>query len=285
MNSDSNWLYKYQGIGNDFLVAEVEDVPKLEFNEGAKRLCDRNYGVGADGLIMLTLSGTPTMHLYNSDGSRAAISGNGLRCLGFHIRRMHLVREREFDVTTDAGVRGVIIHAINGDTARISSSMGEVQVSPTADFKSKIGGQNWAAYLANVGNPHLVFLAEQPLQNLESFRDAIAEEALQFQIDYPGGVNVEWVVPKEAATLTAGEVEMIVFERGAGFTLACGSGSTAVGAVLRSLRGGQELASATIKNPGGELSVSYNGQRGEFYLEGPASFVAKVAPSESLWPL
>ena len=71
----------------------------------------------------------------------------------------------------------------------------------------------------------------------------------------------------------------------AGFTLACGSGSTAVGAVLRSLGDGNSLISASIKNPGGELGVSYNGDRGEFYLEGSASFIAKVAPSESLWPL
>lgn len=285
MNSDGNWLYKYQGVGNDFLVAEVEEVPKLEFSEGAKKLCDRNYGVGADGLIMLTLDGTPTMHLYNSDGTRAAISGNGLRCLGFHIRRMHLARERQFDVTTDAGVRGVVIHAINGDSARISSSMGKVTVTPANDYASKAAGRNWSAYLVDVGNPHLVYVVDEPVADLASFKDEIAIEARELQLSYFGGVNVEWVTPKSGTSLLDGDVEMIVFERGAGFTMACGSGSTAVGAVLRSLDGGEELVAASIKNPGGDLSVSYNSERGEFYLEGPASFVAKVAPAEALWPL
>ncbi len=285
MNSDGNWLYKYQGVGNDFLVAEVEEVPKLEFSEGAKKLCDRNYGVGADGLVMLTLDGTPTMHLYNSDGTRAAISGNGLRCLGFHIRRMHLARERQFDVTTDAGVRGVVIHAINGDSARISSSMGKVTVTTSNDYASKVAGRNWSAYLVDVGNPHLVYVVDEPVADLASFKDEIAIEARELQLSYSGGVNVEWVTPKSGTSLLDGDVEMIVFERGAGFTMACGSGSTAVGAVLRSLDGGEELVAASIKNPGGDLSVSYNSERGEFYLEGPASFVAKVAPAEALWPL
>lgn len=285
MNSDGNWLYKYQGVGNDFLVAEVEEVPQLEFSEGAKKLCDRNYGVGADGLIMLTQDGTLKMHLYNSDGTRAAISGNGLRCLGFHIRRMHLARERQFDVATDAGVRGVVIHAINGDSARISSSMGKVTVTPSSAYESKIAGHNWSAYLVNVGNPHLVFVFNEPVTDLAAFKEEIAIEARELQLSYPGGVNVEWVTPKSGTTLQDGDVEMIVVERGAGFTMACGSGSTAVGAVLRSLDGGEELVAASIKNPGGDLSVRYNVERGEFYLEGPASFVAKVVPSEALWPL
>lgn len=285
MNNDGNWLYKYQGVGNDFLIAEVKVAPDQPFSDSAKSLCDRHYGVGADGLILLTLDDSPRMHLYNSDGSRASISGNGLRCLGFHIRRMHHVREREFDVTTDAGNRGVVIHSINGDSARISSSMGRVTVSPTEKFQSNVAGESWRAYLVNVGNPHLVFLGEDPLADIASLKEEVGEEARRLQLSYSGGVNVEWVVPKIGKTLSEGDVEMVVYERGAGFTLACGSGSTAVGAVLRSLGDGNSLISASIKNPGGELGVSYNGDRGEFYLEGSASFIAKVAPSESLWPL
>ncbi|MDA8197442.1 MAG: diaminopimelate epimerase [Actinomycetota bacterium] len=285
MNSRDRWVYKYQGLGNDFLVAEVAVAPHLQFSEGAKRICDRHFGIGADGLILLTYDEIPTMHLYNSDGSRAAISGNGLRCLAFHIARSSTDGMVEFDVATDAGVRGVVRHATNGDVAQISSSMGAVEVESTLEYESKVANRSWSAHLVDVGNPHLVFLSEQPIEDLAAHRGEIEVEAMRLQSEYGGGVNVEWVVPKLGTSLDDSDVEMIVFERGAGFTMACGSGSTAVGAVLRGVNRSGSFTTASIKNPGGDLTVSYNSERGEFYLAGSASFVAKVLPSEDLWPI
>ena len=261
-------LQKLHGLGNDFLVlVDMEEATPID-PDRARRWCDRHRGVGADGLIRATPAppgegGAPgyVMELLNADGSRAETSGNGLRCLVLALHREGLVPGGEVWISTDAGVRWARIGASDRDgSVSVSVEMGEAALVQEAEVSGR------RAQLVDVGNPHMVVLVEDPDQ-VDVPAEGRAEE-----LRHEGGLNVNFAAP-------AGRdrVRLRTWERGAGATLACGSGSVATVAALRGW--GLVDDEVVVENPGGSVTVALNGadpRRPKVLLTGPAQFIATV---------
>ncbi|HLI15063.1 MAG TPA: diaminopimelate epimerase [Acidimicrobiales bacterium] len=258
-------LEKYEALGNDFLV--VVDLARAFASDGrlAAALCDRHAGVGADGLIWLRPGASPgavRMELRNADGSRAETSGNGLRCAALAAARAGLVDGAAFSIDTDAGAHAVRLESAAGAAGVVAVDMGPLEVAEEAC--PPLRGHR--SFRVDAGNPHLVILGPIPDEGTVAALGARLEAAT------PGGVNVEFVVPHGR-----GELELVVWERGAGLTRACGSGSCAAAGAAR-------LAGVTgdrvvVHNPGGPLTVELSGTdpaRPRARLVGPARHVAGV---------
>ena len=242
-------LTKHHGLGNDFLVLLDFDGTHPVSPEEAVALCHRRIGLGADGLLRVT-AGTNgadvTMELHNADGSRAEMSGNGVRCLAQAVFQAGRATPPVLTVATDAGLRTVtVVSEADARTHRMSVDMGQAKVvGPEPEW---VEGDVLEATRVDVGNPHLVLRwrgAELP-----GPKELIA---LGARIDdaTPGGVNVEIVLPGA----TPGDLDMVVFERGVGPTLACGTGACATVAAAHEW----ELCgtTATVHMPGGPVEIA-----------------------------
>lgn len=258
-------LTKHHGLGNDFLVALESDNPGLAepSPELARVLCDRRRGVGADGLVYGYLGEEGVdlrMVLLNADGSRAEVSGNGIRCLAQAECRQRGTRRADLAIAVDHGLRRV--HVEPGPailTLRASVDMGSTHDGPDLGaLPPELGGARHAT--VDIGNPHAVFLVDDPFAVDLAAIGPVVERSVE------GGVNVEFI----AATSTD-EIALAVWERGAGITEACGSGACA--AAVAAHRWGLVGKKVTVRMPGGEAEV----ELGEtVVLTGPATFVATV---------
>ncbi|MGA3214561.1 MAG: diaminopimelate epimerase [Acidimicrobiales bacterium] len=272
-------LVKYQGLGNDFLVGfdggaldaagaflaeratHLGEGPRspTPSDDGlgplARALCARHTGVGADGLLVLRAAdagGDVRMVLRNADGGRAETSGNGLRCFSFATIEAGLVPGPDVVVETDAGARRACLRQRLGPgCAEVSVDMGQVKVTrsdPVAD--AALPGSRalpWPAWTVEVGNPHLVLLAP----SLEGI--ALTTMGPTLERRRPGGQNVEFATYEP----DRGELSLVVWERGAGVTLACGTGSVAAAAAFHSA--GISPSRVRVHNPGGVAEVTLSG--------------------------
>jgi diaminopimelate epimerase len=275
---------KMQGTGNDFLLVETEGEGR-DWGALAREMCDRHYGIGADGLMLVLPSreADVRMRLFNADGSEAEVSGNGVRCLVKYAVERGLARRRDGRVRVEAA-SGVLEAELFGDercVERVRLSMGaprfaprEVPVllpagrqvremePPILDMPLEVEGRTLAVTCLSMGNPHAVLFVDGPVEEypLEDVGPEVERHSA-----FPARVNFG-----VARVLARDRMELRVWERGVGETLACGSGSSAamVAARLKGLVGD----SVDIKQPGGALTVEWDG-RGEVYLSGPAEFV------------
>ncbi len=269
-------LTKHHGLGNDFLVVLDETnggrIGRLIDGALAARLCDRTRGLGADGLIH---GGAPSggtepddpahidvvMHLFNADGSRAEMSGNGIRCLAQALAIARDEHESVYRIQTDAGLRVATVHeTADFHDGVVSVTMGSIGVGPDipGPLAERFGGRYETA---SVGNPHLVVQVDDP--------DAIdlESEGAWLEQQLPGGVNVEFVAPgDEPDTL-----RMAVWERGVGATNACGTGACAAAHVAH----GWGLVGERVRvdMPGGSAEVVLGD---DVTLIGPAHLVATL---------
>lgn len=252
---------KFHGIGNDFLVVEV-DQPGAFSIERAQRLCDRHFGVGGDGVLLVSPARTAraraTMSVINADGSTPEMCGNGLRCVALHLARKMSEKSAEFLVDTDAGsllcsVQDAPGGALIGTQIGKGTSLGPLLV--------QLGAQTYQFDRLATGNPHAI-----------CFRAPITSEMLdelgpQVSAQIPGGANVE------IATLSSPtEIDLTVWERGVGRTLACGTGAAAT--VIEAVRQGKCSVNTpiTVRLPGGPLEITV-GEDLSAYLKGPAAWV------------
>jgi len=268
-------LLKYHGLGNDFLVAldpttlpgDGEVDPRL-----VRAACDRHRGFGADGFIAArpaAAGGEFAMELHNADGGRAETSGNGLRCLALALFDEGLAGE-EMTIETDAGPRRCAVGARSqGGCADVRAEMGGVVLEGEQEAPAGLDGR-WRAFAATTGNPHLVLLRERSATIDLASLGPVLEKARS------GGQNVEAVGVEDGALVLS------VWERGAGMTEACGSGSVAAAAVARSL--GLVGDRVVVRNPGGPVLVGLREHAGELEadLEGPACRVGRVELALSL---
>lgn len=245
-------LQKWHGAGNDFLV-DVVAPGEGAYWDGARAaaICERHLGIGADGLIVAEVGESVSMTLYNADGTIAEMSGNGVRCLVGAVVRARGLDGTHLDVHTAAGLRAVS-YVFTGTTGWASVSMGRVT------FAEPLEGTLGVAY---VGNPHVV------VRDVAEWDDRHREQLATSLSDQLGGANVEFVTVNGV-----NHVSMRVIERGVGWTLACGTGSCAVAAML-ALRG-EVTSPVVVANPGGELTVSL--AREEASLAGPMTLVGDV---------
>jgi diaminopimelate epimerase len=250
-------LSKHHGLGNDFLVLVDLDGASPVDAHLARVVCDRRRGIGADGLIWVGPG--PTMVLHNADGSRAEMSGNGIRCLGQALARERGVASFDVDVATDAGVRRLEVRPGADDrTSTVRVDMGAVSPG-TAGELAFAGAKEVAA--ADIGNPHLVVL----------FADRAALDAAAD--GFPStDRNVEFVLAGPGDD----EVTMRVVERGVGETLACGTGACTAAWAAR--RWGLVGDRVTVHMPGGDALVELGDT---VHLTGPTTYVGAI---EYAWP-
>ena len=272
--TDGVQLTKHHGLANDFLVVLDEVNGRGLKVDGALaiELCDRRRGIGADGLIHGEAPPTGAdvdviMHLYNADGSRAEMSGNGIRCLGQALTMAREVREVVLQVATDAGVRRLQVEA-SGDqrSSMVSVDMGPARTGPTisAEVEARLGGggpvHSASFATADMGNPHLVVAVDDPADV------DLATDGPWFEQRFPDGVNVEFIALTEPDTL-----DLRVWERGAGITEACGTGACA--AVHLAHGWGLVGDRVRVDMPGGSAEV----QLGDtITLIGPSTHIATI---------
>jgi diaminopimelate epimerase len=265
-------LAKHHASGNDFLVlVDLEDRRPLSPSEvGA--LCDRHRGVGADGLIRV-VRGDPgvsglRMDLKNADGSPAEMSGNGIRCLVQAAVDEGAAEPGELEVATPCGVRTVTYEERGPGLGYAAVEMGEAFVGSEISVDVPVGVTR--AVEVSMGNPHLVLLCASVDDHV------VAAHGSRLSHSVPGGTNVEFVTAPQASRLLH-TVEVRVYERGVGETLACGTGACAVVAALTEWKLAAPRVEVTM--PGGILLVS-SGAEG-MVLSGPTRRVARISVSES----
>ncbi len=251
---------KMEGLGNDYIYLNCletvpEDLPAL-----ARRMSERHFGVGADGLICVKKgrAGDFTMEMYNADGSRGTMCGNGLRCLGKYVYDRGLTRKTCLTIDTDVGPRVMELQVRENRAVGASVDMGEVKLLTPMEVEA--GGESFTLVPAWAGNPHGVIFCPRP--------EAVELERLGPLLErHPAlgeRTNIEFAVCPDEETILAR-----VWERGSGVTLACGTGACACFAAAR--RMGMCCDRAQVRLPGGALEVE---QRGEHvWMAGPARTV------------
>lgn len=237
---------KYEGIGNDFVILDGDaDID-------VKRICDRRLGVGADGVIFVTSNGTPRMRVVNADGSVPEMCGNGIRCVALHLARERGARSLDVVIETDAGPRACTLVMRSEEEADVSVDMGRVR----AVGKKVIDGLE--LHLGDAGNPHAILFGE-------ASRERALEIGPAVQKQFPNGTNVE------LAKVGSDGIDVVVWERGVGLTLACGTGACAVAVVAQSLGLVPRGTTTRVRLPGGPLDIDVGEEVTR--MRGPARFV------------
>ena len=277
-------FWKMHGAGNDFVLTDGDDPAHLgrsdeEWAALAERVCDRHFGVGADGLIAVLPSeaGDRRMRIFNADGSESEMCGNGIRCLvKFALDQDDELRARgKLRVETLAGVLdAVATPGADGTVERVRVSMGEPHFAPE-DLGARVeqappvlglplegAGTEQTVTLVSMGNPHAVTFIDEPVDAFELER--IGPEIEHYPV-FANRTNFEIVRVRDR-----GAIDMRVWERGVGETLACGSGACAA-AVASRLHGFVDDR-VDVHVPGGTLGIGWDGD-GEVSLEGPATLV------------
>ncbi len=265
---------KMHGTGNDFVVVEPGDRDE-DWSKLAVAMCDCHFGVGADGLLLVLPSehADLRMRMFNPDGSEAEMCGNGIRCFAKYAVERELTPARDGRLTVDtlAGLLTAEVSMSEGRVERVRTSMGaprfapaEIPVlvetePPVRNLSIKVDEQALAVTCLSMGNPHAVHFYAQPVSRypLEEVGPKVEHHAL-----FPQRVNFE-----VARVLSRESMEVRVWERGAGATLACGSGASA--AMVAAHLQGMVDEKVDIRLPGGTLTVDWDGS-GEVYLSGAA---------------
>ena len=271
-----------QGAGNDFVVVEAGSNHR-NWSELAVKMCDRHYGIGADGLLITAPSKIADfkMRIFNADGSESAVCGNGLRCLvKYYIDGNTDRKDSEIKIETSIDVRTARIHRRRGVVAEIQVNMGlpkigisstplkEINRNSLIDIKSvmnrmlEIDGSELLVSLVSVGNPHAIHFTERPLDDFPLAK--LGGKVEQHQL-FPDETNFEAV-----RIINRQQVEALVWERGVGETLACGSGACAIVSAGNLL--GFLDEKVEVKLPGGLLIVEWN-RVSDIFLSGPAETV------------
>lgn len=274
---------KMQAAGNDFIV--LADEAPNEHAELARAMCDRHFGIGADGLLLVLPSASADFQfrIFNADGSEAEACGNGLRCLAKYVVDSGLTKAgiSELLVETGAGTRKIRLYHEGSTVVKIQTGMGQpefraemipvlvgegtgglVDIKPFLDYPVSVDDEELPMSFVSMGNPHAVHFSPQPVADFPLSRLGPKVERHRL---FPQRTNFE-----VGRVINPGLVEARVWERGVGETLACGSGACAV-AVIAKLHGYVEDR-VEVKLPGGILEVEWAGV-GEVLLSGPTQTV------------
>ena len=268
-------FFKYEGLGNDFLVISEEDARALE-PEAAVRLCDRHFGVGADGVLIVGAGAEgPSMRVINADGSTPEMCGNGLRCVALYLLEQGLVQERSFVVQTDAGPHAVQLDPTGPGTALVKVQMRPASLSAGEVLRGESGewigrtfscdNRDLAMTTVSMGNPHAVLFEPRGFTPAEM---AALGPRIEKDARFLAGANVGF-----ARLESPTKLDLTVWERGVGFTLACGTGACA--AAVAAVETGQSPRGAEllVQLPGGPLRVRVGERGAPIEMTGPARHV------------
>ena len=273
---------KMQGLGNDYvyvncLKEKIADPPEL-----ARKISDRHFGVGSDGLIMICPSDKADfeMEMYNADGSRAEMCGNGIRCVAKYVYDYGLTDKTRISVDTLAGIKYLDLTVENGKVSQVKVDMGRPILEPekipvqaegdrVVNELLLVDGKEYRMTCVSMGNPHAVIFVDQDVKELPLEQIGPAFENHE---RFPKRINTEF-----ARVLDRRTVEMRVWERGSGETLACGTGTcaTAVACILNGLTDDE----MTVHLLGGDLYIKWDREKDTVYMTGPAETVF-----EGEWP-
>lgn len=263
---------KMHGLGNDYVCINCFRERVEDPSGFARALCDRHYGIGADGLILICPSKVSDfkMEIYNSDGSVAGMCGNGIRCLGKYVYDYRLTGKETLSIETKSGIRNMHLHIQDGKACGAMVDMGVPRLNahsiPILSEKDlvindpiEVQEKNYRMTGISMGNPHAVIFSEEI--NGISLEETGRE--LEFHPRFPERANIEF------CHVTARDrMEIRVWERGVGETLACGTGACA--AVVASVLNDLTDEEVIVKLLGGELSVRWDRKVNHVFLEGPA---------------
>lgn len=266
---------KMQGIGNDYVYVNCFTEKVENPSQVAVRVSDRHFGIGSDGLILIKPSDVADfeMEMYNADGSQGAMCGNGIRCVAKYVYDYHLTDKTSISVNTKSGIKYLDLTVENGKVKEVKVNMG-APVLKTAEIPMIYSKEQVIAQPLNInqnlyevtavsmGNPHVIVYMND-VKNLK-----IEEVGPYFEKSsvFPESVNTEFV-----RVIDRNTVEMRVWERGSGETLACGTGACAV-AVACVLNGYTE-EQVTVKLLGGDLKIFWDREADLVYMTGPAEVV------------
>ena len=264
---------KMQGIGNDYIYINCFEEQVKDPAALSVRLSDRHFGIGGDGIILIKPSenGDAEMDLYNADGSRAKMCGNGIRCVGKYVYERGIAKKDVLKIDTQSGVKTLYLDVENDHVRSIRVNMGQPDLTPEAIPTTLPGvenqtitaaGQDWNATCVSMGNPHCVIFVD----DVEHFPLETVGPELENHPVFPERANIEFV-----RMCGENEVEMRVWERGSGETWACGTGACAVAvACILTGRTGRRVL---VHLRGGDLEIFWNEQTNEVEMTGPAEFV------------
>lgn len=267
---------KMQGLGNDYVYVNCFKEKIDNPSELARRISDRHFGVGSDGLIMINPSDKADfeMEMYNADGSRGEMCGNGIRCVAKYVYDYGLTDKTHISVETLGGIKYLDLTVEEGKVQLVKVDMGKPVLEPlkipvkadgdrAVDEPILVGGEEYRMTCVSMGNPHaVVFIGcdvrEFPLEEIGP--------KFENHERFPNRVNTEFVRVIDRHT-----AEMRVWERGSGETLACGTGACAV--AVACVLNGLTDEEVTVRLLGGDLQISWDREKDTVYMTGPAEVV------------
>lgn len=278
-------FYKYHALGNDYLVIDPADNPNQITPAQTKRICHRHYGVGSDGILwgpLATDTGNFALRIFNPDGGEAEKSGNGLRIFSRYLWDKGLVHEEEFTIVTPGGN---VISQVHPNGKMVTVAMGQVSfdseiipvIGPVREVLNEtivVAGETLKYCAATIGNPHCVLLREFPSEE-EARR---LGPAIENDPRFPNRTNVQFM-----KILDRHNIQIHIWERGAGYTLASGSSSSAAAAVAHKL--GLCDSQIGVHTPGGTVNITVS-ENFAITMTGAVTKVAEgILADEALQPL
>lgn len=267
---------KMHGLGNDYVYVNCMEEKIENPAEVARKVSDRHFGIGSDGLILILPSDVADfrMDMYNADGSQAEMCGNGIRCVGKYVYDYGLTEKESISVETLAGIKYLDFSIENGKVSLVTVDMGEpilkAEDIPVLCEKDQVieepifaAGQEWKMTCVSMGNPHCVIFIDTPVKDFPLEKVGPLFESHE---RFPKRVNTEFIELIDKKT-----VNMRVWERGSGETMACGTGAcaSAVAAILC----GYTEEEITLHLLGGDLRVRWDRDKNRVFMTGPAQVV------------
>ncbi len=266
---------KMHGIGNDYVYVNCFEESVKNPAEVSKFVSDRHFGIGSDGLILISPSAKADfrMNIYNADGSQAEMCGNGIRCVAKYVYDYGLTDKTEFSVETLAGIKYLKLQIENGKTATVEVNMGApileakaipvaVEESPVVNVPVEVKGKIYHMTCVSMGNPHAIIF----MNNVKDLDIEAIGPYFENHTVFPKRTNTEFVEVIDRNT-----VNMRVWERGSDETLACGTGAcaTTVACILNN----KTEDEVTVHLLGGDLKIRWDRENNQVYMTGPATVV------------
>lgn len=280
--SDCITMMKYQGLGNDYLILDPHKNKVQLQGKKISLLCQRGFGLGADGVLYgpVEMNGKMGVHIYNSDGSESAISGNGICIFAKYLMDFEYVKEQKFSIETLAG--SIEVECLNGRATEFRVKMGKAsflsrEIPVTGEVREVINepfifnGQKFKATCLTVGNPHCIIFMDHVSPELVRELGPYVENADAF----PERMNLQI-----CHLIDKGNIDMEIWERGSGYTKASGTGSCAAAAAAYRL--GAVERRININQSGGMLEVDIE-EDGTIYMIGKVGYVADINVAESFF--
>lgn len=261
---------KMHGLGNDYVYIDCFFTPAAEIVLNtdlptlARRISDRHTGIGSDGLVLILppekAETDAVMRIFNADGTEAEMCGNAIRCIGKYLYESGRCRRGTIRIQTIAGLRTLRLHTAEGKVERVEVEMGKA----TVRFDELMINYRPVAFVSvNMGNPHIVLFPETHVATMSL---TPLGPTLETHPHFPAGTNVEFVSVRNRK-----EIDMRVWERGSGETMACGTGACAAAVAAAALARIED--SVTVHLRGGDLQIQYNPQTHEVTMTGTATEV------------